>query len=424
MHMTPPRSNLLKNAGYFLLVSCAGGLSLMPRASAETPQKMAITGHTKSQESFIRDLAERCLAETPAEKRCQSTADLRQCLLNSRLFTQVQAACNQNHELSIEVEDRWTLLAVPFASIDSDRNKQYGAAVVDSNFLGLGKFILLAGNASASRTNYIVSFSDPSFLGSRFSVGISINRAHGDIYQLARDRSTELDGFEENRFVVAPALGYHFNSHLGISFNGRYMRRDYYRIKDFELPQNITLLAAGTTLRFNYSDYKIYFDDGFFGHVTFASDIQRRGDSLKTNYRSVSLSYQKNIWLNHAAQLTAAYGELKGGNKTDLMRLSSQRGSRGLPSGATWVKAYQNIAFDYQIPLAEFSTGVWTLAPFADAGTFDQHLLRQQQRYTTRGIATYFYLRRVTAPGLGFEYGTNSAYKKSFASFTIGVSMG
>ena len=71
---------------------------------------LKIEGNKRTKTHYIKKLFRKCQERWQNEQ----IKELEQCLLNSKLFSQVEIRPSKN-KITIIAEDRWTLLPIPFA---------------------------------------------------------------------------------------------------------------------------------------------------------------------------------------------------------------------------------------------------------------------------------------------------------------------
>ena len=116
------------------------------------------------------------------------------------------------------------------------------------------------------------------------------------------------------------------------------------------------------------------------------------------------------LYLNHEVrEQQNAYGSYK---------IGGSRGTRGIPSSGLWGRNYATIALEYQMPVLQSRSFIWTISPFVDSGSMSGIPtntnpgadLPDEISWNAGGLATYFYFRRVAVPALGIAYAVNDKY--------------
>src|SRR5690606_20478624 len=130
---------------------------------------LLIRGNTRTKTSYIEGLYSSC-------KEMEQDDDLElmeKCLLNSRLFSKVEL--NRNRDITIvEVEERWTLIPIPYARSDRGENK-VGLFLLERNLFGRGKMMVFGGAIGERSQSLFLMYRDPEILQSRYFGVFALN---------------------------------------------------------------------------------------------------------------------------------------------------------------------------------------------------------------------------------------------------------
>lgn len=393
--------------------------ALLLTTSAVLASPYIIKGNTKTQTRYIEKLIEKCEEEQPGLE------PLKQCLLNSRLFSEVTIQ-KQNEQMIVEVKDRWSIIPYPSLKLSSNGKQSFGAFVFDANFLGMGTLLGVGGSFSSSSSSYILFYQDKSFFLSDWTLGFSTGKNNADVYWKNKNLE-EMDAFHEKTSHHSLSLGYNFTNRFNLE--GSLMRKftSYEAIRDYGLPQEYHATMARLEATYTKEDYKFYFAEGFRLMGTVAQEVSRSDHTSKTRLVTGALFSGKETYKRQAIQWTVNTAFLEGGDKRDALksgrRETSGRGLRGIPEGGYFTHFIAATSIDYQIPLRFTKYGTWTLAPFVDFGKINGYERQSEDLWQKAyGIGSYFYLTGVMLPGVGFIVGRNETFKNGFAEFSIGES--
>lgn len=339
--------------------------------------------------------------------------------MNARLFAKVTADPSQS-PIRIEVEEKWTLIPTPFFQ-SSGSTRRAGLIVFESNFLGQGLTLALGGNASNKGSGFFGFFTNPSLLETNFFTSLSIAK-EANIYELVTKDETISQAFLEKSLGYNISLGYRF-PWMNLSGNFGRVERSYDEHDNYQPPEAYSLNRAGLTLDYDKRDYKLYFSDGLYTRLRWNRSFAESDHKISYNQWETLLSWQHNVFSDHALYLMASAMGYEDGRLTDSERMGSGKGFRGIETKTAWAKKYFTQTVEYQVPLKTFEKGTLTSAAFFDHGQIENRGLGEvQTNYVAGGLGIYFYLSRIALPGLGIEWGTNSRYQKSFVNFTVGLS--
>ncbi len=399
---------------YFILII---GFLLEVQLFASQPYNIEVKGNTKTTTFFIENLVLSCLEHLPSK----TPEALAQCVKDARLFSEVEVEINGN-DIRVQVEDRWTLIPLPFVLIQKDQPTSFGLFFIESNLLGTGTLLVGGVAKSSQETTFILIYRNKSIAFSNWNFGVFSALLEKDVVQLAGDK--ERDAYTDDAFIIRPELGYQLNAHWSVFLPIGYTRKFFSPLKGFEEPETVRFAFSGARIRFVDHAYKFYFQEGISSDLRFFYQVWRE-DSLPKAWTINWISnYQKQLFMNQALQFKLTAGIMRGGNKTDALLLGYRKGFRGLPNNSKWTDHHYALSSDYQIPILASKFGTWTVAPF-----WDLALLRSYQQkefdslYQSYGLGTYFFLKKVALPGMGVLYGRNNVSPTFFISASIGMSM-
>ena len=394
-------------------------LALLLMTSFVWASDYTIKGNTKTQTRFIEKLLNKC------EKEESNLDSLKQCLLNSRLFSEVTIQ-KINNETIIEVKDRWSIIPYPSLKLSSEGKQSFGAFVFDANFLGMGTLLGVGGSFSNSSSSYILFYQDKSFLLSDWTFGFSTGKNNVDVYWKNKNLE-EMDAFHEKTSHHSVSLGYNFTTHFNLE--GSFLKKftSYEAIHDYTIPQEYHATMARLKATYVKEDYKFYFADGFHIVGSVGQELSRSDNTSKTRLVTGTFFLGKEAHKKQAIQWTVNTAFLEGGDKRDALksgrRETSGRGLRGIPEGGYFTHFIATTSIDYQIPLRFTKYGTWTLAPFVDFGKINGHEKQNEDLWQKAyGIGSYFFLKGIMLPGVGFLIGRNETFKNGFAELSIGES--
>lgn len=385
---------------------------------------MRISGNTKTRSSYIRSLTEKCLEYQGVQKlEDVDPARLQECLINSRLFSGVKVEIKEK-QLKINVKDRWSIIPIPFVSGSKGQDTKYGIYLQESNLCGYGKKLGVGGTYSASESSYWFIYNDRSLFLTDWTLGGAFGQSRNQLYHY--DGEDEIDGMDESKRFFSLSWGYRFLPNLDASLQYQAIDREYKECEDYQTPQDYQSHDVGLRFRWDDSNFRFYFQEGAVVNVTFMRQISRSDDVDITNAVTMNLKigWQKEIIDNQVLQIRFNAGRLYGGDRREALRMGGSVGFRGIQDQGAWTEKHLTGSIDYQIPLHMTSTGTWTVAPFVDVGTLELMESEEDQvNYCSYGIETFYFLKKITIPGLGLALGHNNKYQDFFFRFTVGFSL-
>lgn len=401
-----------------LLISLWGNFAF---ASVDT-YKIDIQGAEQTKPAHVRFVVKQCI-----EQQIDKKGDvldiplLEKCVLNKKLFSEVKITQSGN-SITVTVADRWSLIPIPMISSSEGQSTQYGFFLMETNFLGSGKVLVGGWVGSKDTSQTFLMYKDPEILGTKWN--FTINYSNADKENFLFDKEEEVDGQkfkEDNQYVE---VGYNFTKQFrfGISYTNTSIQ--YESLGTYEKLDDLNSQYIGASFRWDESDFKFYFQEGLKVEYYIQKQFYRNDDEDFSTVQNLRLNWQRNGFSDMVLQTKLIAGQVDKGDQRDLMAIGDQPGLRGIQSGGAWVKRYCAAAFDYQIPVKTIEEGTWTIAPFIDVGYLDYNSsLVKDTTYTSAGIGTYFFLKKISFPGIGVIYGYNNKFQESFYKVTIGFSM-
>lgn len=403
-----------------------------------------ISGNDKTKTAYIEKLTRICLKEAKKRDIFFPREDLRneimktrirQCLLNSNLFSEVNIPVYRETEdgareiIEIEVEDKFSQIVLPtYQQSQASHDTVWGALFYDANVRGRGESsgFLYTHQENAKRDSFSFFYEIP-YLDERGKHGFTLigYKRDTDFYSYTKTRwvySTR----EQFRFLWLRGR-YHINNKISLLYGyapsylaySNSLDRDSGRQAD-DIEYTAQTINLGMV--WDDTDQVRYYREG-----TMLEQIYYRQLS-RTDKEEVSGAYLFNFyWGIPSPNQNILTTRISGGtysraNELDNLRIGSEHGSRGIPYHGAWNNHYLTLGLDYEFPLVRGQYGYWTLAPFVDYGYQWEvfHHPESEFDYYATGLSTYVYLRKVNVPALGLFFSSNSEYLKDFVSFYIG----
>lgn len=382
---------------------------------------VSVEGNTRSKPQLIESLVAKCLEKGGFKSwAVVDAASLRQCITNSRLFSEVAVEVKQP-EIHVLIKDRWTLIPIPNA-YSSDGKRSIGIFVFDSNFLGYGKTVGAGGALSTEGNTVSLFYSDPSVNFSDYTFRIWAVRSSSEFD--AYDHRTIIYGFNkvEEGFSLSP--GYKITPSLEMSLSLSYTNKQYSTLDQFIVPGDYRAWSAGAKITYADSDYKLFYNDGLSGQIAWSTQTQRSGTGKRISNATARIEWDILVFDKHALQLALNAARQSDATAGDVSMFGRTRGYRGIQPNGLWTREIVAGSADYQIPLAKRDHGTVTVAPFVDYGTYKPFFPGVRSNYVAYGIGTYYFINLINLPGIGLQAGVNDHFMGAFIAFQIGMALG
>lgn len=331
--------------------------------------------------------------------------------------TLMEGPSGEERILRVFVQDRWTLIGMPFFSSDKGKLKG-GLFAVDSNLLGTGNLTVasLLVDSEGSLQGFFI-YRDPTFLESSYQFFFSLAGGKTSVTYTSLDGTEEWEDYSTLGLTGSLGLGYQFSDAFNLtgslSAGGRSLERG-------ELPppgkEGETVPVLGLTLRPVYDGRYRYslFSKGFL--VSLEGKVNWAGETGLTGSYSGTASYSFVLWEERLMIKASAKEGLSSENQT----LGGAGGSMTLPTGSVATECYFNGELLAEVRALSGDWGSVTTPLYYEAGWLVDYR-GEEQPYHGVGGGFRFYLAKVAAPALGLDYRHNFTTDTGGLSFFIGM---
>lgn len=317
--------------------------------------------------------------------------------------------------LQFNVKEKWSIVGFPM--IAGGGGSQYGAVVLDSNFMGRQSVAAAMAGVRNGKPQFFGFYSDPWFLSWRNYLTI-IGGYSGE----------EVGKFERNIWVLGFEAGHRFTEYLSVGAGLKYVSYKHDQDKAI-IPEDGKSYIFSLTGKYDGLDVVEDTFNGFMGQVTF----------------------QKNTWWSDfgyyklfasGAWFTPVVGEhtlavMAAGGVSDAPYGQGYLiGSRG-GEGTVPVKGIDDNAYiaskvisgsvEYRVPVYKTKGFLFSMTGFYDFVHFSHEKgveLPEGNFINTMGVAFRVYVRKVTVPAFQIYAAYNPDTKNVKAGFSIGIGMG
>ncbi len=382
-------------------------------------ERIEVKGNTRTQDFVIL----RALRVAPGDAvKPDMKGELKRRLLNLKLFKSVEVLTQPGSTgvvLQVVVEERWTLLPVPFFS--SGKNRwQAGIFALESNLLGLNKVLVGGGIISNRGGSAFALYKDPGILGSRWTGDLSFlfSRADRERYQ----DDAIADSYEDQRLDFGGVLGYQLTPELNVgagwfSLTNRPSVREGYTLS----PPRSDVHGVTVAAEYQGQDFHFYFNEGLSARVRYREGLNFLGSARDLRQVSLGASYTQAVFSDHSLTFSGAYERSNGDPTLDAVLLGGRTGSRGFVNAGLWAEEAGMLTVEYQAPLWSPRFATFTAHAFVDVGAtrWNSH----PTRYVAPGVGLRAYLRNLAIPAVGFELIRSPDTKKLVTNVAVGFAM-
>ncbi|MFW5826905.1 MAG: POTRA domain-containing protein [Alkalispirochaeta sp.] len=401
-------------------------LAVPSAASAEvvvdgTVNRITLEGLRKTREAVVYDLLEVTPGDPVTPDLLQS---IEETLIDSDLFATVEVTARpittagttdtaieeDPREIVILLDEKWTLVPIPFFTTDGD-SYQGGLIVIETNLLGFNKQLISAGFLGTEGVRGFVAYGDPSVLGSQWTTGLSAGLGRNEEERELPD-GTVLRSFEYDQQRLSATVGYNFTRRFSVSGGIGYERWELISGDDLEDGQ---LWEPAVTTRYN---------------ATRPVDVLRVGPTAQLGARTVT--YQSGwevsadaewavpVATTHRVRLTASGGI--GDMPTVAEAVLSGDGYRTLPFQSVAADRWGSVSTTYDLPVLSAGWGALVLSHFWELGNYTNDDVDPRSFYGPGG-GFRVYIRQVAIPALGLDVAYNIPDRGIAFSFSLGAQM-
>lgn len=326
--------------------------------------------------------------------------------------------------LILAVEDKWTLIPVPFFSSDGD-SVMGGLIAIESNLLGTGKQLISGAMGGTEGLSGFAVFADPALLGSNWQLSLSASGGVGSEEIATPDGETALE-FDNNSYGGSFGLGYRFSNRFEA---GLRVRIEQHELGGISGPASTGLGSAQLTDEIGELQQQLGLQARYDATVPYGSLLQGFETAARAVYSLVEdspsvdaqASYNLPTTAGQRLRLLAAGGY---GQRSVISEepVSGRDGFRSLPFGKATADDYWSTALAYDIPVLTQGWGAMVISSFYEQGWYRSSAVGQFDFYGP-GAGFRIYLRRIAIPALGVDVAYNLQSDRTVFSVAVGMRM-
>jgi hypothetical protein len=341
-------------------------------------------------------------------------------IFNSEIQVFPRELENGDVNVVIVLEEKWTLLSIPFASATSSGTLYGGIALFETNFLGYNKKIYAIGVLSTRGWRGIFGYTDPSLFGSDFEY-FGIFSGGVNERSFVDERENEWQNFETTNINARSGIAWNVTETVKLGAGAGFLSSDVN--KDFKsaFPAPASARMALGALSFQYED--LYYDNvlvyGLALRAQYEQYFPLSADSLSYCQYEGSLNYQVQVFGEHRAGFSAM-GMYIPGAPLIMEQDVGERILKTLPGDfVADSAAAARVSFEYLI--SSFSWGALTAQAVYEAGVFSLDDGSPSYSHGPGG-GLRVYLAKIAVPAFGLDIYYNVRTGKSNASMYMGLS--
>lgn len=387
--------------------------------SVETIGSVRIEGLKRTKESVIRSLID---IEPGDILNKDTIVEIESTLQKSGIFASVTVAALRDMvtgttDLVIVIEEKWTLIPIPFFSTDgSDFNG--GLFLLESNLFGYNKFLMTAVFGGTDGINGLLIYSDPSIANSLWSGSIVGGFGTSDEKTMKPD-GTLIRSFTTNYQNISLGIGYDLTPTT--TLKGRIKYRQWV-VEGFEAGLDTVAITDNWYME---PSLELAYDNTRLSDVLLVgttASLSGRYVTLENGWEmSTEISWSYPVVKDHRLRLLASGGW---GTMPAIAEFSTsdRDGYRTLPYQATTADKWGSASIAYDLPIFKTSWGTGVISHYWEAGMYDTETI-QAQPFLGPGGSFRIYLKKVAIPAMGIDIAYNMIDPSWVFSLTVGMRM-
>ena len=393
-------------------------VAALPAAAlaAGTVQEISVEGNTRTSRQVIL----RALDVRPGDTVDDAALPaLRQRVYNLRLFREVEIATRPAAAgvvLAVSVEERWTLVPIPFAGA-SEGSFRAGLALLESNLLGRNKQLVVVGAYASRGSTARVIYRDPAVLGTRGVLALDL--VAEDVEREQADGFDVIYAWRDRRLEASVRPGLRLTQRLAVRAGPFVLLRESRTAAGYGAPPKAGRdLGLAADLELSGQDHRGWFDAGPLLRAYLRRSLPALGSDRGFAQASAQGAWSVAALADHAASAALAGFVADGDPVLDAFALGGRPGSRGLREAGLWAERAITATFDYQVPLWRPGWGTVTTLGFVDGGLATWRA--DETRWVAPGAGLRVYLRNVALPAIGLDLAWSTAGRSLAPSFFLG----
>lgn len=383
--------------------------------------RVVYEGNKRTRESTLRELTGLAAGMRLSEIDPEA---VRQAVLKSGIFSEVGLSVQVDGEkavVTLRVREKWTLIPVPSASFGNDEWSA-GLTVVEYNFLGLRKTLVINAKDSNLGLGGLLAYTDPRFLHSRASFSAFV---HGG----TATRQAEYAGggtyasFDETTAAGGLSMTYPSESRLNgeLDLTLRYSGVGAADAARYGLRQNLVRLIPAAVL--NYDDRAVigYRKVGTSGSLSYTHDFGLEGSP---SYDMVAGNAETDLEILWGWYLEAGFTGHWSTRSLQALGSLSGSGFRLLPQDYSFSASIAAAYADLMIPLVRSGWSVMEIGPFYEGGLYTTGLAQDDSSiFHGPGFSYRLYLHNIALPAIEVDAGYDIPVSNFVFSVNIGLSL-
>ncbi len=314
-------------------------------------------------------------------------------------------------EVVVTVEERWTLVPIPFFQTTSS-GVSGGLFVFESNLFGYNKQLIAGGSYGSEGFAGLLIYNDTAVLGSDWLFSSSFNVGRSTV-ETADPAYEDPWRFTGDSLSTGGSIGYRLSEAVSVRAGVDY---EYWELLESDLPETVAesggygFLTYSVAGRLDQTEPQEFFNSGYRVGARVDSTPRESGWGVSGEAHANALVFDAHRF---GLATRAAYGD-----RPVLLkpRLGGGPTQRTLTPGTIADDTFVSQGTSYEAPVLRFSWATITALGFYEGG----YIGEPDEVYHGGGGGMRLYLSRVTFPAVGFDVAWNVSNNYPVFRFSLG----
>lgn len=378
-------------------------------------EDFVFSGNKVTNESYLIEILENC----ENNDRLNSDTDVKQCIFNTMLFSDVKIKKNAN-KYQVELIERFYVIPIPMITYTSEAWSA-GVAVADMNTFGNGEIFAVGGGYGSRGALFIINYFVPRAFGTNWFYNLS-NFNNDTQYTLYGKNLETLYTYTASYNNLSVLGGYSFDRNRKISAGLYGAWVNYSKIDNYLVPPTNNYLSFMGSVVWGIKEFKLFYSEGWSVTYNYRAQLTRSAPGKPSRTHNLNAGYTHPLSEKLIVETGFKLGRTLGGTFVDSLALGGTQGYRGIPYSGIWTNYVATTYLDTKYLLKSLKHVDLVGGAFVDLGYFKYTPpVADDMSFVSYGLSFAAYLRKIYIPGFGINVGVNDPIDPFFVQVFIGL---
>ena len=378
-------------------------------------ENFEFTGNKETNESYLIEILENC----DNNNRLNSDADVKQCIFNTMLFSEVNISKTGN-KYQVALVERFYIIPIPMVTYSSTA-WSVGAAVVNMNTFGNGEVLAVGGGYGSKGALLLASYFVPRAFGTNWFYTLSTFNNSSEMI-LYGENLEKLYSYvsKYNNFTLLGGYSFDRNRKLSLGIYGAWV--NFSELDDYLPPPNNKYLSILGSVVWGIREFKLFYSEGWTVVYNYRAQLLRSTPDKLSRIHNFNANYTYPLSDKFIIDSGIRLGRVLGGDFGDALAIGGGDGYRGIPFSGIWTDYVGAAYINGNYLLKSFKYLELVGGGFFDIGYFKYTPpVADDMMYYAYGVSIAAYLKKVYIPGFGINIGSNQPIDPFFVQLFIGL---